>query len=84
MEPDFRLRRQHGQVHLHLAGSSAAAAARTRLGSGDHVEISLNGASWTRSLHLTSTPGRSIDWELHYGEFARLSVRSQSSESRLS
>lgn len=77
VEPDFRLRRQMGQVRLHFTGSSAKAVARAGVQSGDRIHLSLEDVQWNRdSLKESSgqTPGRSIDWQLQYGERVLLQV----------
>ncbi|KAI4257016.1 MAG: hypothetical protein LQ352_001844 [Teloschistes flavicans] len=73
-EPDFRLRRQRGQVRVHFTGSSAKAAARHNVQSGDNVILNLLGAQWEKDETAPSTPGRGVEWELHYAERAVLKV----------
>ncbi|KAL8774424.1 MAG: hypothetical protein Q9194_004037 [Teloschistes cf. exilis] len=73
-EPDFRLRRQRGQVRVHFTGSSAKAAARHNVQSGDNVVLNLLGAQWEKDETTSSTPGRGVDWELHYSERAILKI----------
>jgi len=67
-EPDFRLRRRKGQVRVQLAGASAEAVARSHIGIGDEVTLRLLGAQWMSNVENTKTPGRSVDWELRYGQ----------------
>ena len=75
VEPDFRLRRQHGQVHIHFSHASAKAVAKARPGSGDTIELGLKGVSWQKPTESTiSTPGRGVDWELHFRNSVSLSV----------
>ncbi|KAF2677651.1 hypothetical protein K458DRAFT_377953 [Lentithecium fluviatile CBS 122367] len=64
-DPDFRRRRQNGQVRVRFLGSSAKAIARTGVGIGDEVVLSLHGAQFVQDGSV-STPGKSIDWELSY------------------
>lgn len=66
-DPDFRLRRKHGQVRVRFSGSSARAVASTGVGIGDEVVLSLRGATFVRDS-LVNTPGKSIDWELAYSQ----------------
>lgn len=73
-EPDFRLRRQRGQVRVHFTGSSAKAAARHNVQSGDIFVLNLLGAQWEKDETTSSTPGRGVDWGLHYSERAVLKV----------
>lgn len=63
-EPDFRLRDKKGQVLVRFQGASAAALARTRIGSGDEVHLHLEGAQWLDADPGITTPGRSVDTEL--------------------
>jgi hypothetical protein len=64
-EPEFRLRRNKGQVRARFSGSSAKALATTGVGIGDEVVLSLRGVQFVQE-GTVSTPGRSIDWELEY------------------
>lgn len=75
VDPDFRLRRHRGQVRIHFHGSSAKALARSGLGSGDQLLLSLKGVEWAKDTLAASTPGRGIDWELRYGERVVVQVR---------
>lgn len=73
-ESDVRLRRQRGQVRVLFTGSSAKAAARHNVQSGDNVALSFLGAQWEKDETTSSTPGRGVEWELHYSERAVLKV----------
>ncbi|KAL9064757.1 MAG: hypothetical protein Q9157_007718, partial [Trypethelium eluteriae] len=68
-EQDFRLRRNKGQVRVHFHGSSAKAVARSGIGIGDVVIVGLEGVQWVQEAgdHV-NTPGKSVDWELRYGQ----------------
>ncbi|KAH0541759.1 hypothetical protein FGG08_003781 [Glutinoglossum americanum] len=66
-EPDFRLRRNRGQVRIHFHGSAAKAVARQGVGNGDAVSLGLEGAEWL-PVGVVSTPGKGIDWELSFAE----------------
>lgn len=74
VEPDFRLRGHRGQVRVHFNGASARTVAKSGLGSGDRLSMSLKGSAWTKDSSSTTTPGRSIEWELKYGERVLLEV----------
>lgn len=75
VEPDFRLRRQRGQIRVHLTGSSAIALARLGVQSGDSILLSLEGVVWAKDELNGKTPGRGIEWELQYGERIVLQVK---------
>lgn len=83
-EPDFRLRQHRGQVRVHFTGSSAKAAARSNVQSGDLVLLNLSGAQWEKDETASSTPGRGIEWEIHFAERLVLKVRLQDVRSILS
>ena len=74
VEPDFRLRRQKGQVRLHFTGSSAKAVARAGVKSGDQLVLSLDNVVWAKDESAETTPGRGIGWELRFGERVVLQV----------
>lgn len=73
-EPDFRLRRQQGQVRIHFSGSSAKAVSRCDPQSGDQVILQLDGAQWEKDETVSKTPGRGINWQLRFEERATLKV----------
>lgn len=76
-EPDFRLRRNKGQVRVLLRGRSAEAVAKSRIGIGDEVILGLDGVRWiegTDAEDTVSTPGKSVDWELRFGRRIVLQV----------
>ncbi|KAI9777436.1 MAG: hypothetical protein M1839_008848 [Geoglossum umbratile] len=66
-EPDFRLRRNRGQVRVHFHGSAARTVARREVRSGDVVNLGLEGAEWLR-VEESPVPGRGVDWELTFTE----------------
>lgn len=74
VEPDFRLRREHGQVHVEFLGSSAKAVALSGVKIGDEVLLSLVGVEWAKDEATPRTPGRGIDWELCFRERLVLQV----------
>lgn len=75
VEPDFRLRRQRGQVRIKFQGSSAKAVAKAGITSGDQLLLSLVGTQWARDESAAGTPGKGIEWELLYTERVQLEVR---------
>lgn len=77
VEPDFRLRRNKGQVRITFRGSSAKAVARSGLNSGDGLVLGLEGVEWIKDEGVIKTPGRGVDWELRFGGRVILQVREQ-------
>lgn len=77
VEPDFRLRRNKGQVRITFRGRSAMIVARSGLNSGDRLVLALEGVEWIGDEGATKTPGRGVDWELRFGERVILQVRAQ-------
>ncbi|KAK7726921.1 hypothetical protein SLS63_007340 [Diaporthe eres] len=65
-EPDFRLRRDKGQVRIQLNGPSAEAVGGLELGSGDEVTLDLDGAEWARDEEPARPPGSRSDWQLKF------------------
>lgn len=74
-EPDFRLRRQKGQVRVTFTGSSAKLVARSGVTSGDGLVLGLVGVQWAKDEATLSTPGKGSEWELRFSERALLRVR---------
>ncbi|MCJ1245690.1 hypothetical protein MMC30_002894 [Trapelia coarctata] len=74
VEPDFRLRRYHGQVRISFKGACAKAVAKSGLTSGDEVLVGLLGAEWAQEDTVIRTPGRGVDWELQFGQRLVLQV----------
>ncbi|KAI4201352.1 MAG: hypothetical protein LQ346_002200, partial [Caloplaca aetnensis] len=79
-EPDFRLRRQQGQVRIHFSGSSAKAVSRCDPQSGDQVILQLDGAQWEKDETVSKTPGRGINWQLRFEERATLKIQREGQE----
>ncbi|KAL8667980.1 MAG: hypothetical protein Q9168_007153, partial [Polycauliona sp. 1 TL-2023] len=79
-EPDFRLRRQRGQVRVRFTGSSAKALARCDVQSADHVKLSLLNAQWEREESTLGTPGKGIEWELRFEESVALQIQREDQE----
>lgn len=65
-EPDFRLRNQNGQIRVTFCGRCAEEVARTKIGIGDTITLSLQGAQWSENQQIQSTPGKSLIWELQF------------------
>lgn len=74
VEPDFRLRREQGQVHVDFSGSSAKVLARSGVKIGDEILLSLVGVEWARDKATPRTPGDGIDWALCFRERLILQV----------
>ncbi|KAI1462302.1 hypothetical protein F4805DRAFT_128661 [Annulohypoxylon moriforme] len=75
-EPDYRLRRNKGQVRINLIGASAKAASESGLSSSDEVLVSLGSAEWEpeQVKKRQSLPGAGIDWQLKFSEKLLLQV----------
>ncbi|KLJ12153.1 hypothetical protein EMPG_09581 [Blastomyces silverae] len=73
-EPDFRLRDRQGQVRVSFRDASAEAVAKSQVGIGDTVVLSLDGARWQNQDADISTPGKSIDWDLSFSKRLLLEV----------
>lgn len=73
-EPDFRLRRARGQVRVQFSGSSAKKIAKSGIGSGDEVILSLDGVDFVQDEVNTGTPGRGVEFELRFTERLLLQV----------
>ncbi|KAL9028568.1 MAG: hypothetical protein Q9196_003087 [Gyalolechia fulgens] len=74
-EPDFRLRRQKGQVRIHFRGSSASAVSRCDPRSGDHVTLHLLGAQWEKDETSSRIPGRGTGWQLRFEQRLVLKIQ---------
>ena len=74
VEPDFRLRREQGQVHVNFSGSSAMTVARSGVKIGDEILLSLVGVEWAKDEATPQIPGDGIEWELCYRERLVLQV----------
>ncbi|KAI4279222.1 MAG: hypothetical protein LQ337_000457 [Flavoplaca oasis] len=79
-EPDFRLRRQRGQVRVQFRGSSAKALARCDVQSGDYIDLTLSHVQWEKEGSASGTPGRGIEWELRFGERVILQIQREDQE----
>ena len=67
-EPDFRLRRNKGQVRVNFTGPAAENLRACGLGGNDEIYLSLHGAEWEPedTTKRQSLPGASIDWQLKF------------------
>lgn len=72
-EPDFRLRRQKGQVRVTFGGPGAKAVADASLGSGDEILLSLDGVEWAEGS-APGPPGSSVEWQATFPSGALLRV----------
>lgn len=63
---DFRLRSSKGQVRVNFRGPSATELARTRVGIGDSLRLSLKGCKWGQNIQDVATPGKRVSWDLLY------------------
>jgi len=79
-EPDFRLRRHRGQVRVQLHGAAASAVGPSRIAIGDHVQLSLEGATWAGERAAVTAPGRAVDGELLFDTELHLKVNDDWSE----
>ena len=73
-EPDVRLRKSKGQVKVVFRGGCAKEVAKTHIGIGDVVKLSLDGCAWKETGDVVSTPGKKIDWDLEYNRRLVLKV----------
>ncbi|KAI0814309.1 hypothetical protein GGR55DRAFT_426188 [Xylaria sp. FL0064] len=76
-EPDFRLRRNKGQVRIEFTDRAARAVGDTGLGGNDEVLLSLEGAAWEAELvdRRRSLPGADIGWRLVFSERVSLKIK---------
>ncbi|OAX85399.1 hypothetical protein ACJ72_00210 [Emergomyces africanus] len=73
-EPDFRLRDRKGQVRVSFRDASAEAIAKSQVGIGDTVVLSLGGAEWQNNDAEISTPGKGVDWDITFSSRLLLEV----------
>ncbi|KAI3321810.1 hypothetical protein HD806DRAFT_502012 [Xylariaceae sp. AK1471] len=75
-EPDFRLRRNKGQVRIDFTGRAAKATGGCGLGSNDEVLLSLEGAAWeaAEANKRQSLPGADLGWRLVFSEKLSLKI----------
>lgn len=73
-EPDFRLRRSNGQVKAIFHGTVAENVAKTQVGIGDEVLLSLAGSRLEKNETAAQTPGRFLAWDVHLDDRVHLEV----------
>lgn len=73
-EPDFRLRRDKGQVRIELKGPSAETVGNWELGSGDYVTLALDGADWAKDDQSARPAGSRSEWQLKFAGKLTLKV----------
>ncbi|KAI1272791.1 hypothetical protein F5Y07DRAFT_378817 [Xylaria sp. FL0933] len=76
-EPDFRLRRNKGQVRVEFTDRAARAVGDCGLGGNDEVLLSLEGATWEAEAvdRRRSLPGADIGWRLVFSERVSLKIK---------
>lgn len=74
VEPDFRLRRERGQVHVKFFGSSAKALAISSIKIGDEVLLNLDGVEWVKEAVTLRTAGKGVEWALQFRDRLVLEV----------
>ncbi|KAI1753543.1 hypothetical protein F4782DRAFT_496786 [Xylaria castorea] len=85
-EPNFRLRRNKGQVRIEFTGRAAKVVGDCGLGSNDEVLLSLAGAAWETDVSnkRRSLPGADLGWRLIFSESLLLKIkRAETSETDL-
>lgn len=65
-EHDVLLRRNQGQLRVQFHGASGRALADARIGGGDKLRISLEGAQWTKNDAKAGLPAGSLEWQLNF------------------
>ncbi|KAL2811322.1 hypothetical protein BJX63DRAFT_399322 [Aspergillus granulosus] len=73
-EPDFRLRRLNGQVKVLFHGHVAEEVAKSHVGIGDKVYLSLAGSRLMENNAVAQTPGSRSAYELHFDASAFFEV----------
>ncbi|KAI9847950.1 MAG: hypothetical protein M1837_001467 [Sclerophora amabilis] len=79
-EPDSRLRQSHGQVKVQFTGSSAEAVAKSRVGIGDDIVLSLEGVEWIKDETTIRTPGKDVECALRFAERLLLQINGSSDQ----
>ncbi|KAI0413475.1 hypothetical protein F5X98DRAFT_351980 [Xylaria grammica] len=76
-EPDFRLRRNRGQVRIDFTGRAAKAVGDCGLGGNDEVRLSLKGAAWEAEAvnKRRSLPGADVGWRLVFSNNLVLEIK---------
>ncbi|KAL2825971.1 hypothetical protein BDW59DRAFT_172077 [Aspergillus cavernicola] len=75
VEPDFRLRRSNGQVKVLFHGNIAEAVAKSHVGIGDKVYLSLARSRLVKNdVVAQQTPGKGVSWDVHFDASASLEI----------
>lgn len=80
---NVHLRRRKGQVKVTFHGRCAKEVASTRVGIGDTVRLALQGSEWVNTGETVSTPGKKIEWDLHYSRKVVLGVQREGEQAVL-
>ncbi|RKF64523.1 hypothetical protein GcM3_131006 [Golovinomyces cichoracearum] len=67
-EPDFRLRKEKGQVRVQFSGSCGKIITKERVSSGDRLVVGLEGVEWIKDDLSMTIPGNSIEYKLRFSE----------------
>ncbi|RKF73172.1 hypothetical protein GcM1_245082 [Golovinomyces cichoracearum] len=67
-EPDFRLRKEKGQVRVQFSGSCGKIITKERVSSGDRLVVGLEGVEWIKDDLSMTVPGNSIEYKLRFSE----------------
>ncbi|KIW13548.1 hypothetical protein PV08_08736 [Exophiala spinifera] len=65
-DSDIRARKPRGQVKVVFHNGSAREVAKTKVGIGDILRLSLVGCKWQETADTISTPGKKINWDLEF------------------
>lgn len=74
-EPDVRLRSAKGQLKVTFHGAGARQVAKSQVGIGDIVLLRIEGAKWEDTGSTVLTPGKKLEWDLHFKNRVVLEVR---------
>ncbi|KAJ5649692.1 uncharacterized protein N7484_003415 [Penicillium longicatenatum] len=79
-EPDFRLRRLHGQVKVIFHGRVAEQVAASHIGIGDNICLALKGSNFVANDTATQTAGKYVAWDVHFDHGLSLEINRPSEE----
>ena len=68
------MRSSKGQVKVSFRGAVAEAVAKSRIGIGDTVFLSLDGVEWVSRDNEISALARGVDWDLQFADRLLLEV----------
>jgi hypothetical protein len=74
-EPDVRLRRAKGQLKVTFQGPAAQQVTRSELNIGDVILLRIDHAEWRDTGDAVATPGKKIQWDLHFKKRVVLEAR---------